>query len=148
MKEHYPSKGYVYFLSNPLFPYGLVKIGIAKDVVNRVAQLSTSVPYDYNVCMLMKTPDYKELERKLHLDYRNQHVNREFFILGDDDLKDIHEKYDEIILDEYEYPDSLVKKTGNHFEDVITDIKELFSYCGEKVDFHTIKEHLLSRGYP
>lgn len=148
MKEFYQSEGYVYFLTNPLFPYGLVKIGIAKDIVSRVTQLSTSVPYDYQVCMLMKTPDYKELEKRLHLDYRNQHVNREFYVLSDDDIKTIRENYADIIINEQSYPYELVKKTGNHFDNILDEVKKLYSYCGEKVDFHIIKEHLRSRGYP
>jgi len=145
--QEFQNEGYVYFLTNPLFPYGLVKIGIAKDIVKRVIQLSTSVPYDYQVCMLMKSKKYKQIERILHIKYAKKRVNREFFMLSEKEILEIKSEYQNIILKDNDIPRGLVEKTDNHFNKFYEDVCKLYSFYGEKINYNQIKKSLINDGY-
>jgi hypothetical protein len=80
--------GYVYILSNPLFP-GLLKIGYTTDTVKeRAADLSgTGVPMAFEVEYWCLTAGADEVERRVHEKFAacRENKRREFFRLDIDD---------------------------------------------------------------
>ena len=76
--------GYVYVISNPLFP-SLVKIGYtSKSPEERIEQLdSTGLPEKFVEHYRIKARDARSLEKKLHKHFESHRYseNREFFMI-------------------------------------------------------------------
>lgn len=66
------------------------KIGIANDVENRLAQLSTGNPYPLVVEIIYEFENAEAVERVLHMRYKEKRERGEWFTLSYDDKKDIH----------------------------------------------------------
>lgn len=76
------SKGFIYILINPSFPY-LLKIGRTINIDDRIKQLSrnTSTPSEFQLVFSEEVDNCEDIERSIHdklFLYRNN-VNREFF---------------------------------------------------------------------
>jgi len=85
LREHKaPSgkKGYVYILSNPCLP-GYVKVGKAESVLERLINLNSAVPRDYNPEYVLVSTSYELAEFQAHASlkakYHNERDNDEFF---------------------------------------------------------------------
>lgn len=66
------------------------KIGVAVDVENRLAQLSTGNPYPLSVEVYYEFENADVVERVLHQKYKNCRVRGEWFDLSRGDISDIH----------------------------------------------------------
>lgn len=61
-----PSVGFVYILTNPLFP-DMVKVGFTTRIVeDRVSELATAVPTEFEVVYRATTMNPREVERETH----------------------------------------------------------------------------------
>lgn len=67
------------------------KIGVANDVENRLAQLSTGNPYPLEVQTIYEFENAEPVERAIHQRYKSARQRGEWFTLGYDDLKNIHQ---------------------------------------------------------
>ncbi len=65
--------GTIYIISNPAFD-GEYKVGIAKNVQNRLNSYQTSDPNrGYKLEFSLSTPYYKEIEKHIHTLFENKH---------------------------------------------------------------------------
>lgn len=114
IEPNYHIDGYVYIISNlGAFGKDIYKIGMTqrKDPSDRFRELSdTSVPFKFDVHILIESYDARRLESELHYLYDNKRVNKsntrkEFFKLTENDLRDIYYRYQEDIVfyNEYQY---------------------------------------------
>lgn len=81
-KNHKPSKGYVYFVTNPGFKDNCVKIGFTYDWKKRIKSLSKeNVPDKFEPIAIMETTNPRKLEELVHntLDVQGLHKNKEFY---------------------------------------------------------------------
>ena len=80
-----PREGYIYIINNPksLLSPTITKIGLTTQnpPTKRVAQHSSSVPYDYQILAFVKTDDVYATEKKIHNALNKYIVNpkKEFF---------------------------------------------------------------------
>ena len=91
--------GYVYISSNPNFK-DEYKIGASKTPLKRMKQLHTSTPRPFDIRILLKTEEYLEVEKQLHVQYNLQRVEvrHEFFKLDLTDLREIIRDYSQYIV--------------------------------------------------
>ena len=83
-------KGYVYLIRNSHFEY---KIGMTKQNVNkRLKQLQTGNSEDLELVKYFLVENYKKVEKSLHNHFSNKKINREWFNLNKNDIKDFEEK--------------------------------------------------------
>ena len=129
--------GYVYILSNPSFEG--VKIGFTTHLEKRLRQLQTGVVTDYHKEAIFKTDNYKQLEQYLHSKYWDKHIEREFFDISEEDIKNICMEYSEYLIypsvDEY------------YFKRLYSDLCSLFNYTGEILPISYINTELIAKGY-
>lgn len=71
--------GYVYFVRNGTS--GLVKIGKASNLSNRLSGFRTSFNNGVLLCGFFYCENYSELERNIHLEFLNKRKNGEWFDL-------------------------------------------------------------------
>ena len=65
--------GYIYIISNPAFS-GMFKVGIARDVKQRLNSYQTSDPdRAYKLEYSLKTTKYREIEKQIHAEFENRH---------------------------------------------------------------------------
>lgn len=89
-------RGIVYILTNPLFQDDVVKIGITKNIEERLKILSseTGVPCPFECCAAYEVDNYEEVENLLHSIYRGVdrhtdkiHLKKEFFRVNPEEAK-------------------------------------------------------------
>lgn len=68
---------------------GLIKIGIAKNPLQRMAALQTSCPQTITMLAQVNDDDAKIREAELHVRYAKKHVRREWFRLTENDIEAI-----------------------------------------------------------
>jgi hypothetical protein len=77
-------KGWVYLIrANKVF----YKIGIARDVYKRIAQLQTGCPFEVTLVHLIPTTYPQRLEQGLHKIFEHKRLRGEWFALADADVK-------------------------------------------------------------
>jgi hypothetical protein len=76
--------GYVYLLKAD---NGLYKIGQAKIIDRRIAQLAVSLPYELELEVAIQTERYKELEPELHERFSAKRKRGEWFELNEADIE-------------------------------------------------------------
>ncbi len=81
-------RGIIYILTNPMFREDVIKIGITKDLSERLKQLGreTGVPCPFECYIAYEIDNYKQVEKIMHSIYRGverhtdkEHKNKEFF---------------------------------------------------------------------
>lgn len=77
----------VYIVKNPSFNY--YKIGHTKNLRERLKQLNTSVPHDYELICTFEHELKETLEKELHSCFKEKRYNREFFDLEYADFLDV-----------------------------------------------------------
>ena len=77
-----PVAGFVYVVRAG----GMCKIGIAKNVENRLSQLATACPFPIELIHKIQTNDMRGLEKQLHTRFGDRRRNREWFELCGDDI--------------------------------------------------------------
>ena len=82
----------VYFIAD--LTHKVVKIGKAKNVSNRLAQIKTNYPYKLEV--LLEIEGYEALEKSLHFKFRNFKLEGEWFELNQEILDFINSPVIEI----------------------------------------------------
>lgn len=78
---HNSSYGWVYIVSNQAYP-GLFKIGMTgrKDPYKRIKELnSASIPHNFVVHVFIRTKKYKQLEKELHREFKDDRYKKEYF---------------------------------------------------------------------
>ena len=89
-------RGIVYILTNPLFQDDVVKIGITKNIEERLKSLSceTGVPCPFECYAAYEVDKYEEVESLLHSIYRGVdkhtdkiHLKKEFFRVNPEEAK-------------------------------------------------------------
>src|SRR5688572_21843324 len=75
--------GYVYVLKCGEF----YKIGFSKKPYRRARKLRTASPYPIEVVYTLKTPHYKMVERTLHRHFDSKRIDREWFMVENEDLE-------------------------------------------------------------
>src|SRR5690625_8023545 len=79
--------GFVYFMKamdgNELSP---VKIGVTKDIEDRISGVQTGCPYKIKLIGFIETEDYKMTEKFLHGYYSVQRTNGEWFLFTKIDM--------------------------------------------------------------
>lgn len=89
-------KGYVYLLKAD---NGLTKIGMTKELGQRMTHFTTKLPYGIEMIATIKTNDYRELESVLHDKFSKVRKNGEWFDLSDSDIEYVKSKYKVDIVD-------------------------------------------------
>lgn len=84
--SHY-NPGYVYLLQAG--PY--YKIGLTRNLDQRVKTLSTLPPFDLELVCAIRTGDMYTLERELHQRFKGKRKNGEWFELDPNDVEYIRE---------------------------------------------------------
>lgn len=88
LKKHNGQVGYVYLIRCGEFKY--YKIGISKnDPHNRLSCMQSGCPFVLKFEHMVYTPDYRRLELKLHMKYKEKNKIGEWFELDDNELKDV-----------------------------------------------------------
>lgn len=67
-------------------PDGVYKIGMAKNIRNRVRSINTHVPFDLQITLVIQTDSAAGLERTLHSMFRHKCVKGEWFRLDATDF--------------------------------------------------------------
>lgn len=73
--------GFVYFLRGP---NNLVKIGKASKLDERIRNISPKLPLDVELLYSIETDYMNELEREVHIMFREQRIRGERFQLTDE----------------------------------------------------------------
>jgi hypothetical protein len=81
-----PTTSGVYIIASPDSIY---KIGMAKNIQQRVRGIDTHVPFVLVVKAIIETGDPASLEKQLHRAYHDKRVKGEWFRLDDDDIEAI-----------------------------------------------------------
>jgi hypothetical protein len=89
------SAGYVYFIRRK-DQNSLIKIGRAKNIFKRISQLQTSSSCDLDLIGYIETDNCVSLETKIHKEYREKRVKREWFSISEEDAKSLINRYDGI----------------------------------------------------
>lgn len=76
---------------------GPIKIGRAKDINRRKKQLQTSLPHNLVTIGFIETPNYFELEKKIHAIFVSSCINREWFELSEQKVINIINKFNGIV---------------------------------------------------
>ena len=109
--------GYVYVISNGYS--GNYKIGMAKDLLSRVASYSTSFENGVILHAFVKCDNYIQMERKLHQKFKEKRIRGEFFRLEYSDINSLTDYNFSFVNPEY-------KKVGNIIN-MINNVTENFS---------------------
>jgi len=73
-------KGIVYIVKNPSFKEDVIKIGITKDITQRLKSLSGSnVPYPFECLYACEVKDCRAVETALHKICKSSRIRKEFF---------------------------------------------------------------------
>ncbi|MDQ2179131.1 GIY-YIG nuclease family protein [Marinifilum sp. D714] len=96
------NSGFVYFLKYET-QNSPIKIGRAKNIQTRITQLQTSLPYDLETIGYIETDNYFDLERKIHLEFEDRKLKREWFELTISEVTEIITKYSGVLLQGYEH---------------------------------------------
>lgn len=72
------------------------KIGIAKDPIERLATIATSLPLPPELLLSMYSEDAYLIERKLHRQFQSKRLNGEWFLLEKEDMQFISELADSL----------------------------------------------------
>ncbi len=91
------TNGCIYFLK-PENEKGPIKIGRARSIKQRIAQLQTSLPYDLKLIGYIETSDYIELEKDIHEKNKSKNLKREWFNLDLNEVESIIDKYNGKII--------------------------------------------------
>jgi hypothetical protein len=117
--------GYIYCVSNPMFPVNDYKIGCTKNIKERLNSLSnTSLyePFNLEFCKLVK--NYKQCEQNIHksLDKYRIKKNREFFNVDINIIKKEFDKYTE--YKNYDYKSAKQKLVDFISTEIIPNIND------------------------
>ena len=82
-RRHLKKEGYVYVVHCA----GAYKIGVSVDPDSRVKNLCA--PYPITYVFKIYTEDMYGLEKELHERYAHLHTNGEWFLLSEEDIKDL-----------------------------------------------------------
>ena len=85
-KQH---PGYVYVVQSG----DAFKIGLSKNVPQRVEQIQPIMPYPVEIILTIQTENMRTLEARLHKRYASKRLNGEWFALTDQDIEDIKREY-------------------------------------------------------
>lgn len=118
LKDYYE---FVYIISNiGSFGEGIYKIGMTTTTVKkRIKSLETSVPFNFDINIIIKCYYASETENELHRKFHAKRVNKEkkkeFFNLTINDLRHIYKEYEEDIVfyNEYPFANEFRKTFGN-----------------------------------
>jgi uncharacterized Zn-finger protein len=81
---------YVYIMSNACYDDDVVKIGwTSKHPFHRVSQLNTGAPTPFVVDSVIITTEGPRLEKQIHTHLKQYRINREFFKISNDTLREI-----------------------------------------------------------
>ena len=80
---------------------GLIKIGIASQVKNRIAQIKSSSPVPVECLLSVESDDCDRLEKNLHLKFRDKRVKGEWFALSYTDVLELIDHLKPHFLDQY-----------------------------------------------
>lgn len=69
---------------------GFLKIGVAYDVLRRVAELSTGNPFELKVLAIYGYENAQVVEGSLHQRFSTKQVRGEWFSLDENDVRDFH----------------------------------------------------------
>ena len=89
----FPAGGSVYLLKSPTDAY---KIGHAKNPANRLRTFNVKLPFEVQFIRIIKTPNMKAMERKLHKYFSSKRINGEWFKLEPEDIQYIMSIPDEL----------------------------------------------------
>jgi len=91
MNDTTPKKEqYVYIMSNACYDDDVVKIGwTSKHPFHRVSQLNTGAPTPFVVDSVIITTEGPRLEKQIHTHLKQYRINREFFKISNDTLREI-----------------------------------------------------------
>ena len=91
MNDTKPKKEqYVYIMSNACYDADVVKIGwTSKHPFHRVSQLNTGAPMPFVVDSVIITTEGPRLEKQIHNHLKQYRMNREFFKISNDTLREI-----------------------------------------------------------
>jgi hypothetical protein len=78
-------KGYIYIIKSD-FGY---KIGKSKDAKNRVKNIGLQLPFKIELIFQFYVEGYHMKEKQLHEQFKNKHINGEWFNLSDEDIEAI-----------------------------------------------------------
>ena len=81
-QEQKRQSGYVYLINAGEF----YKIGISRNINQRVTKLSTLPPFNITLVCIIKTDDMMGLEKELHETFSEKRVNGEWFTLSGEDV--------------------------------------------------------------
>jgi hypothetical protein len=81
------TSGYIYFLKCQEY----VKIGISKNPIERVEQVSLLLPFEITLLHVVRSKDIYTTEKEFHNYFSNKRVNGEWFKLSDEDVNVIRE---------------------------------------------------------
>lgn len=73
----------IYFIGNSQF--NIVKIGVTKNLTNRLYSYNTHFPFDLEVLLVIEEGNYK-LEKFLHNKFKSSHLKNEWYNLSQDIL--------------------------------------------------------------
>lgn len=93
-KHNAPTSVYLIRAAN-----NLIKIGIAKDVSQRLQQLDTMSPLPLDLIATLDTTSARRLERKLHERFAHKRVRGEWFGLSDEDIAWVLMFYDNAMVE-------------------------------------------------
>lgn len=90
---------YVYVLTQ-IGGENLTKIGFTKNLKQRISSIQNGSPYNLNTTLLIKSSDYKQIEKDLHRHFKNKgnHIAREWFYIDSEDISYIKDKYNSFII--------------------------------------------------
>jgi hypothetical protein len=66
---------------------GVYKIGFSRFPLGRVKSLQTGSPYPITMIHKIKTPYFRQLEAKLHYEFRDKRLHNEWFALTPEDVE-------------------------------------------------------------
>jgi len=73
----------------------IYKIGVTQNIKRRVHQLqNTSMAYTLEIILTIETTRAYQLEKELHVKFKNKNINKEWFSLNDKDLIYLQNNYD------------------------------------------------------
>ncbi len=93
---------YIYFIRAGKLKKDPIKIGLAKNIEKRLADLQVANPYQLQLIMAFPTNSRKHaemVEKRLHRYFKHKHIRGEWF-LGDIDINKCLKKNQKIEIDE------------------------------------------------
>ncbi|KAA5546434.1 GIY-YIG nuclease family protein [Adhaeribacter rhizoryzae] len=74
------------------------KIGFSVNPLSRISSIRTSNPFDIKIAAIFKCFHANKLERELHNHFQSKRKNREWFVLDNENLKEIKEYIGENLI--------------------------------------------------